>query len=770
MGLTRKHNIVAKAGLPLIFLLLVALAVAAGLLLIQRTARTQVKRVLLISIDTCRADYLSCYGFDRSTTPNIDDLATESIVFTNAISPVPITLPAHASMLTGTTPPYHGVHDNVDYRLGPAAVTLAEMLQEKGFTTGAIVSAFVMNSKLGLDQGFATYNDRFTTFRNTLGFSERPGDETTSLALQWLDENEDDNFFLFLHYYDPHASYDPPAPFAERFADNLYAGEIAFSDHCIGQVIDKLKQLDLYDSTLIVVTSDHGEMLGEHGENSHAYFIYQSALRVPLIFKMPGIRSAQVNETVGLIDIVPTICSALDIETPPHAQGLDLSAHFGPGDGPRDRAFYCESFTPTKYYDAAPLLGLVTPAWKYIHTANPELYHLADDPRELVNLTPKDPQRTDAFQRQLEEILQSTVRADAGDNKVQLDAEALARIESLGYIGDSINEDFKLDQNHDKLDPKDLIAFHTVWSRIRTDRIAVTEHDAQALASADKYREDKRICTEFYQQHPQFFAPHLCLGKIAMLENDFASAVPYLDEALRLKPDQSLAHDLLGRALARLGRLDEATPHLYRAIDLNPDSPVSHNSLGTVLAHQGKLDSAIKQFELALSLDPTAYHTHLYLGKAYADQGQLDEAARHYQESLRINPDQAHVHNSLAQVYYRRGDRRDAVASLTAAIRLEPNWPAALNNLARIKATADDPEIRDPQEAIRLAQRACQITDHQDPTFLMTLARAYAAADDFPAAIQTAQTALDLARTSGQEERASQIQPYIERYQEQLTR
>lgn len=279
----------------------------------------KIERIVLISIDTCRADYLSCYGYPRKTTPNIDDLAKEGILFENVISPVPLTLPGHASMLTGTIPPYHGVHNNTDYKLASSNVTLAERLKEAGYTTSAFISAFVLDSQFGLNQGFDTYNDDFEDRHMAANISERKAAEVSRLGAGWLENNRDRDFFLFLHYYDPHNPYEPPQPFSTDYAGNLYAGEIAYTDHCIGQIIAKLKELALYESTLIIVTGDHGEMLGEHGEKDHGFFIYQSAIKVPLIFKLPRPgRTKTVSSPVGLIDILPTVCRLLGIEPPLH--------------------------------------------------------------------------------------------------------------------------------------------------------------------------------------------------------------------------------------------------------------------------------------------------------------------------------------------------------------------------------------------------------------------------------------------------------------------
>ena len=253
-------------------LAMVFVAVSAGLLWFGRDfaeSETKIQNVLLISIDTCRADRISCYGFDGGTTPNIDAVARDGVLFTRAYSTNPTTLPAHCSLFTGTTPLEHGVHANEYYRLADSRVTLAEILQEKGFQTAAFVGAFVLDASFGLDQGFHTYDDELSggAYRR-LKYNERPADQVSARAVDWLDQHGADPFFLFLHYFDPHPPYQPPEPFASRYPEAPYAGEIAFTDHCIGGVIAKLKSLGLYDSTLIIITSDHGEGLGEHQETN----------------------------------------------------------------------------------------------------------------------------------------------------------------------------------------------------------------------------------------------------------------------------------------------------------------------------------------------------------------------------------------------------------------------------------------------------------------------------------------------------------------------
>ncbi|MHC4214790.1 MAG: sulfatase, partial [Planctomycetota bacterium] len=564
-----------KIRLFLILLLAAIIGTGSWYLLGRGRSGKEIRNVLLISIDTCRADHLSCYGYPRKTTPNIDTIAEEGILFENVITPAPLTLPAHSSMLTGTIPPYHRVHDNMDIKFGGSNVTLAGILKGNGFTTGAIVSAFVLDHQFGLDEGFHSYNDSFEEEHKAGNISERKGGEATSFALDWLQENKDENFFLFLHYYDPHVEYEPPAPFSSRFMENPYAGEIAYTDYCIGQVIEKLKELDLYDSTLLVITSDHGEALGDHNELTHGYFIYQSTLRVPLIFKVPGgPESVRIVDTAGLIDIVPTICGLLGVPVPSQVHGKDLSRHFMEKTySAEERYFYCESFVSTKY-DCNHLLGVVGDRWKYIQTTRPELYDLVKDPRESNNLATTEASRARILQGHLQQILEQTVRKTEADSKVELDDEARSRLESLGYVASSsVSEDFEFDQSKD--DPKDVIDFHNSHAR------------ANHLISQERYVEAKNICQKLLSQRSNCFVVHLSMTKIALEQEDFEGALPHFYQALKFKPDRYDIHNNLGIALTHLGKFEQAVKHHLKALKINPDHADTHNNLGRALREQG---------------------------------------------------------------------------------------------------------------------------------------------------------------------------------------
>ncbi|MHC4531045.1 MAG: sulfatase [Planctomycetota bacterium] len=588
----RRNKSPLKTGrwLGFVFVLLAVLVVA--LVWLRRWSESGgIDNVVLISVDTCRADYLGCYGQTRRTTPNIDQIAGQGVIFKNVVTAVPMTLPAHCSMLTGTIPPYHGVHDNLDYRLAESEVTLAEILKEHGFVTGGIISASVLSSQFGIGQGFDSFNDRFEKAGMADLMVERKGGQTTRFALDWLGRHKDERFFLFLHYFDPHFDYEPPEPFASKFADNPYAGEIAYTDYCIAPVIEKLKELGLFDSSLVIITGDHGEMLGEHGELTHGYFIYESAIKVPLIFKLPGQNEAkEVEELAGLIDIVPTVCGLLDIAVPPQVQGNDLGPYlFGKSILGDERHVYTESLIPTKY-NANTLLGVVTNKLKYIQTTRPELYDLAVDRQESENLINQLPQQARVLQDRLRKILEESVPTSGPGSKTLLDEQARKRLESLGYVSGKVAEEFRFDES--KKDPKDLVGLH------------VSVEKVHHLIADKRLTAARELCQEMLSQHPDYYGLYRHLGRICFEEGDKRKAQVYMRQSLQLNPEQPGLHFNLAMLLAEQGRYDEAVEHLKEVLRLNPNQILAHNKLGSVLYAMGRFDEAVKYWRASLKLSP----------------------------------------------------------------------------------------------------------------------------------------------------------------------
>ena len=588
----------SKKGLLLIMLVILLVGAGVWFVLQQRSSAPAIRHVVLISIDTCRADHLSCYGYARPTTPHIDALAEQGYLFSNTMTPIPLTLPAHTSMLTGTIPPQHGKRRNTDVYFDPSHVTLAALLKAKGYRTGAFVGSQILNRRFGLDRGFDIYDDQFAQEEE----SERRAGEVNRAAFAWLKKQKDNPVFLFLHYYDPHDTYDPPEPYATTFKESPYAGEIAYTDHCIGQVIAKLKRLGMYDSSLIIVTGDHGEMLGEHGESTHMFFIYQSALKVPLVVKLPGSDTAhQIDDLASITDIVPTVCDLVDIDPPAGIQGKNLAPYFGnKPPQPENRHLYCESLRAT-YYGANPLFGLAGEKWKYIETTRPELYDLEKDPGEQTNLVEAQPDRAGMLKGRLAQIMQQAARRAKGQEDTPLDAEALRHLQSLGYAaGSSVPEGFSSDLDPGKEDPKDLIGFHEEY------------HKVGLLLARDEPVDVRALGERLIKQRPEFYDLYKLLIGIAIKQKDYESAIRYGKKALELKPGRFDVHRTLGLAYSQNGQDEAAAEYFELALALVPkdqtaslaDRAQVHSQLGVLRSRQKKFDLAIVQFKETLKLNP----------------------------------------------------------------------------------------------------------------------------------------------------------------------
>jgi len=561
--------------------------------------------VILISIDTCRADVLSCYGYDRKTTPYIDEFAEDATLFENAISAVPITLPSHCSMLTGTIPPYHGVRSNMGQRLMPTNQTLAETLQAWGYATGAVVSAFVLDHQHGLDQGFDDYADTFRPGPDGRPPNERGAAETTEVAIKWLRERADqNNLFLFVHYYDPHLPYQPPQEFLDRFGNgewDRYAGEVAYVDRQIGLVLAELKRLDLYDDALIIITSDHGEMMGEHGEMGHQFFIYQPAVRVPLIMKLPGQSvGRRVTEMVGLVDVLPTVCSSVGAEAPTSLDGRDLSACLaGSAEPPGgSRTMYAESVAPRRF-DANELWGLVGKQWKYIYTTRPELYDLPRDPGEAQDLYAQEPDRARAMEDQLRDILKTRTRqvSPAG---TQIDSEARQRLESLGYVGQDYDANETVGLSQSRQDPKDVVSYHSRFQQV------------VAWKETGQFQDAIVLCRELVAERDEFSTVQLFLARLLsstsqqvdVPEERLTESLRHYDAAIALKNTDASAFSSRGLAHQLLGDQEKALADYNHAVDLEPTVVETYLSRATLLGGMKRWDAALSDLHQAVKLDP----------------------------------------------------------------------------------------------------------------------------------------------------------------------
>jgi arylsulfatase A-like enzyme len=574
-----------------------------------------VERVVLISIDTLRADHLGLYGYPAGVSPHMDRLAERSVVFRHAVASNPITLPSHATLLTGTHPTRHGVHDNTTFHLEQSHHTLAEHLRERGFRTAAIVGSLALAERFGLDQGFDSYDDDLDAARGVRGerkANERRAREVTERALDFLRANARERFFLFAHYYDPHQEWRAPARFALRFPESGYDAEIAYTDEQVGRIFEALTELGIEDSTLVIVTSDHGESLGEFGESSHSFFVYQATLRVPLIVHVPGMRVRRdVDRVVGLVDVTPTVLSLVGIEIPSEIQGRSLAPYWEPdanrdggGDAARARFVYAESVTPTKI-DCNPLMAVVGDRWKYIHTKEPEFYDLELDPSEAHNRAADEPERLAALARELDSILAE--RGERGAALRDVDAETRAALEALGYIGNRADDSLRLDPDRD--DPKECIE---IFRELGNLVILTKKGEYEAARSSAK---------KLLGIRPDLADVYRHLGSIAAEERRWKEAVSHLKLYIALAEawvggrEGALAGSLprsqiaearatLGQCYGELGRLEEALASLDIAVRTAPDLPRARYNRGFALLELNRSSEAIEEFQRVLELDP----------------------------------------------------------------------------------------------------------------------------------------------------------------------
>jgi tetratricopeptide (TPR) repeat protein len=652
--------------------------------------------LVLITLDTTRADHLGAYGYKEVKTPTIDTLAKEGVLFRRAVSVAPITLPSHSSIMTGLYPPSHGVRDNGTFSLPAEITTLAEILQKDGYATGAFVGAAVLEQRYGLTQGFDVYDADFSQGRRRPQFmyAERRCEQVVEAALQWLEQKEEGKrFFTWLHFYDPHASYAPPEPWATQYERSPYDGEIAYADSCIGKFTDALRQGGLWRDTLLVLTADHGESLGEHGEKTHGLFIYDATVQVPLIFHCPTLLPAgrAVGKLVSSVDIFPTILAVLgkEQEGPQSLDGSSLLPLMRGGRERTPRIAYSETLLPKYHYGWAELKGVTTQTWKLIEAPRPELYSLAQDPKELVNVYETSPHLT----RQLTKTITNIGGRDgASESRLALDPETAERLRGLGYIW--MPGPAETETANAPPDPKDMIHTHLYVQRgrefIRQDRfdeaigefrkvIAANPRSLSTyfdLASAylgkgepEQAREPMTGALKLDPQNPRVYS---MMGVVENRLGNKDEAIKLFQRALELDPRFEEAYVNMAALWQQAGDLDKAEEAVRTVLKSTPTHAGAHSRLGSLLLVKGKLSEAEAELRAALKTDP--YHAQAYtsLGVLYDQQGRYDEALNAYQEALKSEGRLAEVHHAIGAIYTKQGKLEQAEVQLKEALRINP--------------------------------------------------------------------------------------------------
>ncbi|HEX6504690.1 MAG TPA: sulfatase-like hydrolase/transferase [Terriglobales bacterium] len=603
--------------------------------------------VVVITIDTLRADHLGCYGYKQIHTPNIDGLAADSARFERAYTPVPITLPSHTVIFTGTYPALNGMHDFSGNRLGPQQQTLAAVLKENGYTTGAVVASAVLDSRFGLNRGFDYYYDHFDFNRleeSNLDEMERPGNVVADQVLEWLGKNYQNRFFLWMHLYDPHYPYRPPAPYSEEYKSRPYDGEIAFADEQVGRLLRFLKEKGLYRNTLIVLSGDHGEGLGEHGEATHGFFIYNSTLHVPLMFHLPGpVTVRDVASLASTVDIMPTILEALKIPVPGQVQGKSLLPVIS--GKKRDEApiyLYAETFLPRLHFNWSELRAVESERYHFILAPKPELYDLAKDPNEAQNLYSEKKAVSEELRAKLAAIIHEYTPGQELAEKTGLDPALMERLKSLGYAGFSGGGAADV-SNSELPDPKDRIQVYELISKaIEESQHGEYEPSVEKLNAALK--------TE-----PQSVPVHYLQGLNYYRLGQYSDAVSEFQKALQLSPDYALAAFHLGLAYARTGQSEEAIATLKRTLELDSTNFSASYDLGLLYRQKNMNTEAAAAFRHSIEVAPDYVPGHMALGELLLDEGQLDEAISELRQAVALAPQQSGTHAALAKALASKG-------------------------------------------------------------------------------------------------------------------
>jgi arylsulfatase A-like enzyme/Flp pilus assembly protein TadD len=639
----------------------------ASLLLPMSSARTEAStepnpapNVVVITIDTLRADHLGCYGYKLIRTPKIDALAADGVRFERAYTPVPVTLPAHTVIFTGTYPLLSGMHDFAANSLNPTQPTLASVLKEQGYTTGAVIGSAVLDSRFGLNHGFDFYYDHFDFNRlqeSNLDEMKRPGNVVADVALDWLGKNYGKKFFLWMHLYDPHYPYRPPPPYSEEYKARLYDGEIAFADAQVGRLIAFLKDRDLYRNTLIVLTGDHGESLGEHREKTHGFFIYNATLHVPVIFHLPGSVSAKsVSNLVNLADLMPTVLQVLKVAVPSQVQGRNLLPLMTPKKEDESGSLYAETFLPRLHFNWSELRSLETENYHFIDAPKPELYDLAKDPDETQNLFPQKKALAEEMRARLAALIRQYSAGQELAEKTGLDPALMERLKSLGYAGFSGGGSPTI-TGPNLPDPKDRIQVYELFS------------DAMADSQHGRYSE----------------------------------STEKLNAALQTEPDSVPAHYLLGLNYYRMREFPKAVEELQRVLQLSPDYALAAFQLGLAYARTGDFDHAIQTLKRALELDSTNFSAAYNLGAAYLQKKMLPQATAAFRQSITIAPEYAPSHRALGEILLYEGQIDDALMELRRAAELAPQDPGT--HVALAKALSAKGMNDEAQEEMRKVQQ-----------------------------------------------------------------
>lgn len=633
--------------------------------------------VLVVTLDTTRADRIGAYGQADAGTPVIDRLAREGVVFTHATSAAPITMPSHSSIFTGRFPPVHGVRDNGGFSLDPSERTLAETLQEQGFQTGGFIGAYVLDSKWGINQGFARYFDEFDLSKYkaiSLGAIQRPANQVADEALKWLETASAGRFFAWVHFYDAHTPYEPPEPFNSRFPERPYQGEIAFADAQLGRLVSFLEARDLLEKTIIVVVGDHGESLGDHGESAHGFFVYDSVMRVPLVVRAPydAARARRVDDPVRTVDIMPTVLDLLAVREKSPMDGESLVPLLTGARRDMGLEAYGEALYPLHHFGWSDLRALREGRFKLIAAPRPELYDIDADPGETRNIFQERRALGDRMLLRLQDMEAEWKKAGAGRRQeaVEVDPEAKARLAALGYVGSFVKTAIEDVERTKLADPKDKVHLFNKISQAR-----------DISKDEGSFGEVVRILREILAEDPNVMDAWFMLGNVHASHGKPEQAIGFFKRVLELKPDDEMAVVNMANAYRTLGRDEEALAGYRHFLTLDPKNAQVRYQISQILIDRGRYDEAAEELRQALAIEPKLAAARNALGVIAIRRGDLQRAEQEIAGALEQKPDVRLAHFNLALIAEERRDWPRAIAEYEKEIADHPNgsYKAAFN-------------------------------------------------------------------------------------------
>ncbi len=638
--------------------------------------------VILITMDTTRADHLACYGYPDIRTPNLDALAGRGVLFEQAATAAPLTLPAHCTIMTGMYPTYHGVHVNGNTALGDEQTTVAEVLSARGYQTGAFIGAFVLDGRWGLKQGFQHYDDQFDLKKYKhldLGAIQRPGNQVMDAALAWLEQQKKSSFFAWIHLYDPHIPYAPPEPYLSEYGSRgrtgLYDGEIAFMDEQIGRCLAWLAKNGLDQKTIIILIGDHGEGLGSHGEENHGFFIYDSVVHVPflVVTPFPDLQGKRVSSQVSSVDVFPTLLDLAHVEVPSRTQGRSLlPAMFRPGSAGESSA-YSESTVPDLQFGWSPLYSLHTARYKYIDAPQAELYDIREDPDEQTNIYARSSDVARKMKAELDRLRTETGKDAPSPQAANLDKDTMERLSALGYIGAPVTRKKSADDRSRPLaDPKDKLGVFEAVTR------------AGGLIMNERYDAARELLESALREDPAITQGLLLLATCDVHLGRRDEAKANLDVILKEDPENIQGLIALADILVGDGKNEDAIALCKRALSVDEKNVEACMLIGEIYIEEDNPASALPYFEKAVDLQPKLTRNRFNLAASLLGVKQYDRAETLLKDIIRESPKFPRANYNLGLLYEDQGRLEEARAAYTLEVTEFPQEFQACFNLGKI--------------------------------------------------------------------------------------